>query len=343
MEDKRTLIIYQMFKETEVTDFFLDHGVTHDKNVDYVFVINTPDFKVEPFGFSPSEKFMNTCESISAKVLYRENKGTDFGGYSCVVDKYLKTGLLDSYDFFIFMNQTMIGPLLPHWSNNLFHWSSIFTNLINETDKLAGVTINCVIDREIEGKRVDSMGLELPLYSLTPEGKIYAPHVQTQLFVMDKVSLGLAVNAGIFDYENVVEDKGHIIVGKEVRLSEVMLQNNYNIASIQGYSQGIDFRMGNFNEAWDNPWGTIKKKVWRKTADDVGGMENIPFAGTLIESADQSREYFYKTVFMKSARGWGKESRRLNKNFISNFSKNERLGLTWSGHLGQSPRRKRGR
>jgi len=316
MKNKRTLIIYQMFKETEVTDFFLDHGVTCDENIDYVFVINVPDISTDPIGFCPSEKFNNIIESVSAKVLYRDNTGRDFGGYACVLDSYLKTGLIDSYDFFVFMNQTLIGPLLPDWSKNLFHWSSIFTNLINEKDKLAGLSINCLIPRE---KKRD--GLELPLYSLTPDGRsVFAPHVQTMLFAMDKLGLGLALDAGIFDYKSPIKEKERIILEKEIRLSEVMLQSNYNIASIQGYSQGIDFRRGNFNEAWDNPWASPSHKHARH---DIG------FLGSMQTHARKSREHFYKMIFVKSSPDWGKVGRNENRNFISSFTKSEKLNLTW--------------
>jgi len=239
-----------MYKETETTDFFLDNGVTHNKNVDYIFVVNVPDFVKDPIGFKPSEKFNNTIESVSAKVFYRDNTGGDFGGYSCVVDRLLKTGLIDSYDFFIFLNQTVLGPVLPSWSKNLFHWSDALVNLINEKDRLAGLSINCFYSRNWHLNT-----LKLPLYSLSKDGNwIFAPHVQTMLFATDRLGLNLAIDGGIFDYENIIEDKESIIMNKEVNLSEIMLLNNYNIASLLENAHGIDFRQGNFDEAWTDVW-----------------------------------------------------------------------------------------
>ena len=304
-KNKRTLIVYQMYEENEITDFFLDNGVVYDKNVDYVFVINVSDFERDPIGFKPSEKFNNAIESVSAKVFYRDNTGKDFGGYSCVVDRFSKSGLIDLYDFFIFMNQTLIGPLLPDWSKDLFHWSSVFTSLINERDRLAGLSINCWIFSGWERE-----GLKLPFFHLSPDGNgVFAPHVQTMLFVMDKLSLKLASDEGIFDYKNILEDKHRTIIEKEIRLSEIILLNNYNIASVLDCSRGVDFRKGVFDEAWGDIWSN--EHFLSLKTDNSNKWKN--------EVKKMRKTHPYETIFVKANRGTEKQ-----KAFISNLIKNKK-------------------
>jgi len=215
---KRTLITYALYKENEGLDFFLDNGVIYDENVDYIFVVNVDN------EFKPSEKFNNTIQGVSAKVFQRDNVGLDFGGYSCVVDRISKSRLIDSYDYFIFMNQTITGPLASEgvWDGKS-HWSNLFTQKINDKDKLVGITINC---------------FSFPCM-YTPD-----PHVQSMIFATDKIGLNLAIEKNIFDYKNILTDKDEIVVKKEIELSRVFLNAGYNISCMLPSYEGEDFTQG---------------------------------------------------------------------------------------------------
>jgi len=251
---KRTLIIYALFQETPQTDYFLDHGVRYDPDVDYVFVVNIENYDKGKgrFVFNMSEKFSNTVEAVGGKVMLRDNTGLDFGGYACVVDRLIKSNSIDKYDYLLFVNQTSMGPMFPIWYENKTHWSNLFTNLINERDKLVGSTISCFGGQNELGKFAYGMPYARPskegftIDDLQEAGYedllVWSPHVQTWTFAIDKVGLKVAVDNGIFDYENVILDKSEIITQREVLLSTVLLKNNYNIASLLNCSQGKDFR-----------------------------------------------------------------------------------------------------
>jgi hypothetical protein len=256
---KRTLIIYALYKETLETDFFLDNGVKHDPNVDYVFVVNIDSYNKGKgdYRFLPSEKFNNAVESVKGKVMLRDNIGLDFGGYSCAVDRLIKSDLIDKYDYFFFINQTVIGPIFPVWYKNRTHWSNLFTCLINDRDKLVGPTINCFGDSNALGKS----GAGFTGFYKTEELHVWSPHVQTWAFAMDKIGLRIAIDNGIFDYENPLKDKQKIIDRREIRLSSVILKSNYNIASMLNCSRGKDFRgvksLGYARKIKFNQWGDV--------------------------------------------------------------------------------------
>ena len=135
MTKKRTLIIYALYKESSQVRFFLDHGVKYDQDVDYTFVANVEGFSQGRGIFAPSERLTNSIEAVRGKVMLRDNEGRDFGGYSCVVDRLIKNDLIKEYDYFLFLNQTVTGPVFPRWYEGECHWSNLITDLINEQDK----------------------------------------------------------------------------------------------------------------------------------------------------------------------------------------------------------------
>ena len=227
----KTLIIYSLYEETSETDFFLKNGIINNLDTDYVFVVNDLNFK-------PSNVFLDAQKKLGSRcrLILRDNIGYDFGGYSCVVDTFTKEGKINSYEYFVFLNQTVTGPFFPSWykdpENN---WAKLFTEKINEETKLVGISINCFYK---------DMGLK---------EFIYQPHVQSMLFATDKVGLNLLVEYSIFDYPNIHTSKIWIVMDKEIKMSRIMLENNYNIACMLSCSNGCDFRKGKPSNAWEDP------------------------------------------------------------------------------------------
>ena len=227
----KTLIIYALYEETVETDFFLDNGIIDDENVDYIFVVND-------LNFSPSEKFSKTTANLSDRcsVFYRENIGYDFGGYAYAVDHITKNKKIDSYDFFVFLNQTVIGPIFPAWykcSKN--NWAELFTNKITETVKISGASINCFY------------------FDMEKQEWIYSPHVQTMLFATDRVGLDIGIKKRILSYDNVMADKMWVVMAKEIEFSKSVLEAGYNISCLLSRAKGINFKEG-FEGAWKDPW-----------------------------------------------------------------------------------------
>ena len=110
----KTLILYATHIIHENLIYFINNGYFNDNDYDFYFIFNCPNLDV---------KFNTTNTNIH--VVVRENKGMDFGAWSSVLlsEKDGKK-LYTYYDYFIFLNYTVIGPLLPLYVTE--KWTDIF-------------------------------------------------------------------------------------------------------------------------------------------------------------------------------------------------------------------------
>lgn len=175
-------------------------------NVKYYIVIN-------------GEFTVNIPRDPNIIILHRENKGYDFGAWGYALTKY--HSIFDS-DYIFFMNTSVKGP----YSSGK-DWTNPFIELFSDSDvKLVGTSINICSQ-------------DFSSYSYGHR-KVY-PHVQSMFFCVDREALRYLWNAGIFEVdENISFDT--LIGEKEVGMSMILLNNNWNINSILSKYQGIDYR-----------------------------------------------------------------------------------------------------
>lgn len=143
-------------------------------------------------------------------VINRSNTGYDFGAYEAA----LREIHIDSYDYFLFLNTSVRGPFVI--DNKA--WQNIFIEMIKGDVKLVGTTINILVDRS-------------HTYS----------HVQSQMFAMDRECL-LFLKPKIFDEDASNMSFQEVIEKKEIRMSQLVLKNNWNInCTLHGYKD-LDYR-----------------------------------------------------------------------------------------------------
>ena len=145
------------------------------------------------------------------KTLRRDNIGYDFGGWS---DALLTDNLCANYDRFVFVNSSVIGPFVPSYFGG--RWTDIYLDGLKNNVKLFGSTIN------------------------TCGEPLTTSHVQSYIFAMDKTTLDFLIDGGIFSttYETDFQD---CIVQKEVLMSRKVIENNWNIGSLQPDYKDVDF------------------------------------------------------------------------------------------------------
>ena len=232
----KTLVIYNYYKYNLNVEYFMGNAVTgHSQNpdgssdeVDYAFVVNDPDENSKDF--FARELYEKKLENV--EFYHRENVGRDFGAYAYLLDKLKTENKLDKYDYFVFVNQTVIGPFFPIWYTEGKHWTKFFTEMINEEVKLSGTTINC--------------------HFMSNQAEM--PHVQTMLFATDRVGLDVGFSEGIFDASNIAVEQFDIILNKEIGLSKAIIQNGYNISCLMPAFKGHDFRNGLPENSSNDPW-----------------------------------------------------------------------------------------
>ena len=194
----KTLVLYVFHEYNNRVEHFIHHCIFKDNNVDFIIICNNKDtnFKFPSY----------------VSVLFRDNIGYDFGGWS---DALITYDLYKKYDHFIFGNSSIIGPYLH--STFQGKWTDVYIQGLQNNIKLFGSTIN------------------------TCEQPLTHSHVQSYLFVMDKITLQYLIDCEIFSITNYANSYVDAIWNKEVLMSRKIIENGWNIGSCMTYYKYVDF------------------------------------------------------------------------------------------------------
>lgn len=198
------LILYVFHQYNSRVQFFLDHGLFNHPDYKFLIIANDPNVSL-------------TIPSY-VELIRRENKGFDFGGWS---DALLANERWRTYDRFLFLNSSVIGPYLN--LQDTAPWPEKLFSLLTGDVRLAGTTINAHCDwvRQMKGRLI--------------------PHVQSMTFAMDRNTVELLISTGIFSskYET---DFHKTILNREVQMSQDIFNAGGNIACLMPCYKGRDFR-----------------------------------------------------------------------------------------------------
>jgi hypothetical protein len=148
--------------------------------------------------------------------LQRENIGYDFGGWS---DALLENNIYINYDYFIFVNSSVIGPFLP--VDHSGKWTDIYIHGLTNNIKLFGSTINTI------------------------NNPLQWAHVQSYIFSMNRETLDYLIDCDIFSLTNYSKDFRETVYKKEVLMSRNIIEAGWNIGSLLKRYQGVDFTFKN--------------------------------------------------------------------------------------------------
>lgn len=224
-------ILYVFHKFTDHVKYFLDHGVIKNNKYDYYFIYNGND--------DIDHHFTNL------NLIYRENSGFDFGGWSDQLFRLSQDGknlVKDAYDYYIFINSSVTGPFLPTYCD--IPWPYIFIRLLNSDTILSGITINC-------GKWYPK---NVAVHNGWNPDKMVA-HVQSMLFCMNSDTLQFMIQKEIFHPTKFLNVKHNhqIILNCEIRMSDEILKSGKNIACLMRIYKNVDFRYS-IPIKCDDPW-----------------------------------------------------------------------------------------
>lgn len=210
--------------------FFLENGVSHNPDISYVFLINNHKCSVD----------LPNQENI--KLIYRDNIGRDFGSWKQGLDNICT----DKYQYFIFMNDTVMGPFLPRYIPLNAKWYVMFCCLLSDKVKLSGLTINYY------PFRMNSPDLQ---------------HVQSMMFCTDKIGLEILqtqiFNLNLNEYHSIFKkSKKDYIKRFEIGMSQEIIKKGYELAAlyvcdIKKYKTGDTWFNNNYFNTTINPMETM--------------------------------------------------------------------------------------
>ena len=198
----KTLVLYVFHVVNEYVEQFIQKCIFFDENVDFLMISNG--------------KNNDFCVPSYVKTFFRENIGYDFGGWS---EGLLLDNLYKSYDNFIFLNGSALGPFLaPDYQGK---WTDVYLNGLKNNVKLFGSTIN------------------------TCGNPMHYAHVQSYIFALDKMALEYLIHCGIFTDNNYANTQNECIWGQEVLMSRKIIENGWNIGCLFSYYKNVDFTFSN--------------------------------------------------------------------------------------------------
>lgn len=231
------IVISYAYFETDVAkynfEFFASNELKWRDDIDYIIVINGHKCSVR----------IPSLPNVT--VIQRENIGFDFGAYNAAceyIEKNEKT-----YDYFVFLNSGVFGPVMPHYSNQFllnFHWSSIFINKINHFVKLVGTTIVCLPMKDAGG---------------------YGPKIEGFFFATDSTGYRVLREKGTIFQDHAT--KHSAIVNGEYGLSRAILESGFTIDCMLTAYQGIDWKNKNNWNQNKNLHASRKGKYFGKSID----------------------------------------------------------------------------
>jgi len=221
--------------------FFMNNAIL--PKVDYFFIINgneTIDF--------------NQYKKENIHFLYRDNEGFDFGAYADALTSIVK----NKYDYYFFINTSVIGPCFKDETHR--EWTDYFIELFtNEDVKVVGTSINtCSLNSFIHHWR-DLFG-----------NKNVFSHVQSMFFCIKHDYLDYLNSVDFFNTEKINKlNIYEIVCHKEVGLSQLAINNGWNINSILSKYKGLDYRNihENINTCCEHGDPYYPGKYFNKTID----------------------------------------------------------------------------
>ena len=237
----------------ENLSYFLENAITD--NIDYYIIVN-------------GECTVKIPERENIKVVRRENRGFDFGAWQHCIKNEIGS---QKYDYYIFLNSSVRGPLKTDDLKGASEtqWLQKFLELFEDGPdiKLVGTTINIYMKIWDEYK-----------YPYPPP----YTHVQTMFFILNSEGFDFLLKRGFFDDAGVLNnttDMKYIVANKEVKMSQLILKNGWNINAILPKYRGKDYRTvaKNFNPSSENPYRTAADPPNKKSyfGEDIEPSEVI--------------------------------------------------------------------
>ena len=218
--------------------FFLTHGVVPSASFDIAFGIVIKGKCTFQVCQNPSAYVQDQSYGKMITVLREDNFGFDFGAHTSMLNHLSREGRED-YDYYIFLNCGVIGPILPAYIPASWHWASAFLDKMTTKVGLVGTSIACLPRKDRGG---------------------YGPKVEGFAFALSAHALHITRKFGTSFRQH--KTKVDAILKGEAALTNTVMGHNIGIDCLLLAYQGIDW----FNESnWNcnnNEYPSREKKYY---------------------------------------------------------------------------------
>lgn len=192
-----------------------------------VFFLSTADLdSIDLFLVVADSKLPELPDLPRLRVLNTRNLNLDYGGY---VQALAQIENPEVYDALVFVNSSVRGPFLPR--GNQSPWFTHLTQHLSGDVHLVGSSINHLPLGSRYARRYQSLFDH-------PEP---LSHVQTTAYAMTQVAFAHLSSIGFYQ-DQAEYPKEDVIFRYELRLSQEILAQGWNIATLLEAYSGIDYR-----------------------------------------------------------------------------------------------------
>ena len=194
----KILVLYAFHVYNERVEYFIRHALFKDPMFDFVVICND----------------LTTAIAVPdyVSLLKRKNTGYDFGAWS---EGLLGNDRYTAYDYFVFVNSSVIGPYLPDGYTK--PWPYRLIDGLQGNTRLFGSTINTLGD------------------------PVNHSHVQSFAYAMDREALEYLMSSDIFSLTKWAQTFNDAIWLHEVRMSRLIISRGWNIGSLMHHYADVDF------------------------------------------------------------------------------------------------------
>lgn len=233
------------------------------------------------------------------KVFNLENFNLDYGAYCKLIQSEFH---IHDYEFIFFINSSVRGPFIPPYIKET--WTNIFINFFNSNVGAVGSTIN-ILNPLCEQS--------LHYNKIFNESEV--SHIQTTAYCLSRESLQLLIDCGFYN-ENSILDKISIISKYEIRMSQILLNNGYQIRSICPEFNKIDFidKHTNPNQTSSNGDILVDKGYWGRTPHpyetifvktnrnlfNLDYLDRLSYSMLMAKSNDINDDFYTRKITDKS-------------------------------------------
>lgn len=265
MKGSKALVLYLYREDSKTVDnlfYFIRKGVSDTDSIDFVFIIN--DYKC-------SIKFPNFK---NIRIIKKENS-FDLNSYLFALKEYD----ISSYDKFIFLNSSCIGPILPVYAKEC--WVKLVTNQLDEKIKLVAPIVE--IPRDSYGAQA------IRQYKYISESDVSVPFLHTYMFATDKVGLNVLLEYGVLTDDKI--EQFELVHTFERLISSCILNEGFSIKSLLKKYENVDLALkSNWNA---KKWNDSDTKTCPEIPGNYDGIDVHPFE--LIFTKNIRRKHSFRS------------------------------------------------